>query len=32
VKLMMPGLPGRRIVLTMLDPYGIASTGIRSLA
>lgn len=24
VKLMMPSLPGRRIVLTMLDPYGVS--------
>jgi three-Cys-motif partner protein len=24
VKLMMPGLPGRRIALTMLDPYGVS--------
>ena len=24
VKLMMPGLPGRRIALTMVDPYGVA--------
>lgn len=24
VKLMLPGLPGRRIVLTMLDPYGVS--------
>ena len=23
MKLMMPGLPGRRIVLTMVDPYGV---------
>lgn len=23
VKLMMPGLPGRRIALTMVDPYGV---------